>query len=34
MDSRQLISHSVPATQAAEDEPTLRAIREATQFNR
>ena len=28
------ISYSVPSTRAAEEEPTLRAIREATQLNR
>ncbi len=28
------IAYSVPSTRAAEEEPTLRAIREATQFNR
>ena len=28
------IAYSVPSTQAATEEPTLRAIREATQFNR
>jgi hypothetical protein len=28
------ITYSVPSTLAAEEEPTLRAIREATQFNR
>jgi hypothetical protein len=28
------IAYSVPSTQAADEEPTLRAIREATQFNR
>ena len=28
------IAYSVPSTLAAEEEPTLRAIREATQFNR